>query len=146
MLFSQKKIDTDESTHSLIIALNDNYEGGGTYFLNDNITIKLKTGQILSFNGNELEHGGEAITKGIRYIIAVFLYHDDTSNNIDYINKDNNINNIINDNINDNECIKNQKKKKVSINDNHNDDDDKNDNIFRQPKQQKLNFSFGFDV
>ena len=33
-------------------------------------------GQVLSFAGGEVFHGGEAVTAGRRYILAGFLYHD----------------------------------------------------------------------
>jgi tetratricopeptide (TPR) repeat protein len=70
-------IHTDESTHSFVLALNDDYEGGGTHFYDHNKTARLQTGDLLSFRGDSLYHGGEAVTKGLRYILAVFLYHDD---------------------------------------------------------------------
>jgi hypothetical protein len=66
--------DTDESTHSFILALNDEYNGGGTYFYQSQSTVSLKTSDVLSFRGDSIEHGGEAITKGSRYIIVAFLY------------------------------------------------------------------------
>jgi 2OG-Fe(II) oxygenase superfamily len=70
--------DTDESTHSLVIALNDNYDGGGTVFYDSNQTIRLQCGQVLCFRGDSVFHGGEAVTNGTRYIIAVFLYYDES--------------------------------------------------------------------
>ena len=71
-----KKQDTDESTHSLVLALNDDYTGGGTYFYDHDTIVRLEQGQVLSFAGGELSHGGEAVTAGRRYILAIFLYHD----------------------------------------------------------------------
>ena len=70
-------IHTDESTHSFVLALNEDYEGGGTHFFDHDKTVKLRTGDMLSFRGDSLWHGGEALTAGTRYIMAVFLYHDD---------------------------------------------------------------------
>ena len=70
-------IHTDESTHSFVLALNEEYHGGGTHFYDYNKTVHLKTGDVLSFRGEDLFHGGEAVTQGKRYIMAVFLYHDD---------------------------------------------------------------------
>jgi len=69
-------VHTDESTHSFVLALNKDYSGGGTYFYDYNQTVRLKPGQVLSFQGDRLQHGGEAVTKGVRYILAVFLYYD----------------------------------------------------------------------
>lgn len=70
-------LHTDESTHSFILALNEQYEGGGTYFHDYNRVLRLRQGDMLSFKGDSLLHGGELVTKGTRYILAVFLYHDD---------------------------------------------------------------------
>lgn len=69
-------IHTDESTHSLVVALNEEYEGGGTYFPEHHRCIRIGRGEMLSFRGDQKEHGGEAVTNGVRYILAVFLYHD----------------------------------------------------------------------
>ena len=66
---------TDESTHSLIIALNDarDYTGGGTHFPILQATIKPQKGQVLCFTGGSLRHSGEPVLEGVRYIIAAFL-------------------------------------------------------------------------
>lgn len=69
--------DSDESTHSFVLALNDDYEQGGTYFMDHNATIRTPLGCALSFCGDQLQHGGQAVTSGTRYILAVFLYYDD---------------------------------------------------------------------
>lgn len=67
----------DESTHSMILALNEDFEGGGTYFYNlDHQTVTPKTGSLVTFRGDKLLHGGNVVTKGVRYILAVFLYLD----------------------------------------------------------------------
>jgi hypothetical protein len=72
-------IHSDESTHSLILALNncDEYSGGGTYFCEHDTVVRTQVGEVLSFRGDRTLHGGESVTKGTRYILAVFLYHDD---------------------------------------------------------------------
>lgn len=68
----------DESTHSMVLALNDNFEGGGTYFYNVDKTIAPSaTGSLVTFRGNQMLHGGNVVTKGVRYILAVFMYLDD---------------------------------------------------------------------
>jgi hypothetical protein len=66
----------DESTHSLVLALNEEYEGGGTYFAGPDQLVKLRTGEVLTFGGRGMGHGGEVVTKGDRYILAVFMYYD----------------------------------------------------------------------
>ena len=67
-------LHTDESTHSLTIALNDagEYVGGGTYFQKLNAAVRPEMGQVLCFDGS-LVHGGDPLLKGTRYIIAAFL-------------------------------------------------------------------------
>lgn len=73
-------IHTDESSHSFVLALNDcsAYEGGGTCFFVEDEVIRLKVGELLSFRGDRILHGGEAVISGTRYILAAFLYHDDS--------------------------------------------------------------------
>ncbi|GAX13505.1 hypothetical protein FisN_27Lu001 [Fistulifera solaris] len=110
-------IHVDESTHSFVLALSDDYEGGGTYFYDEDTTVYLKTGDLLSFKGDSLYHGGEVLTQGIRYIIAAFLYHDDDHKN--YTNSDKNI------------CNKRQAGDLQSE--------------FQKTKEQKSSFCFGFE-
>lgn len=62
----------DGSEFSFIIALNDDYEGGGTKFIKTDETIKLKTGDCLIFSGQN-KHKGITVTKGTRYILTGFL-------------------------------------------------------------------------
>jgi tetratricopeptide (TPR) repeat protein len=69
-------LHVDESTHSLVVALNDDYEGGGTYFFDGNIVLRPPKGSIISFRGDTLLHGGLAVTRDVRYILAVFMYYD----------------------------------------------------------------------
>jgi hypothetical protein len=76
-------VHTDESTHSFVLALNDDFQGGGTYFYDHDTTVRLQAGEMLSFRGDRLQHGGEALVQGTRYILAVFLYHDDDGNDRD---------------------------------------------------------------
>ena len=64
----------DESTHSVVLALNDAFTGGGTLFYDFDTTLCPGTGDMISFRGDRLKHGGEQVTSGVRYILAVFLY------------------------------------------------------------------------
>lgn len=67
----------DESTHSLVLTLNEEFQGGGTYFIDQDTLVNPKqAGTLVSFRGDLLKHGGEVVTSGVRYILAVFLYHD----------------------------------------------------------------------
>ena len=62
----------DGSEFSFIIALNDNYSGGGTHFVDQNKTIRLNTGDCLVFSGRN-RHKGLSVTDGTRYILTGFL-------------------------------------------------------------------------
>jgi hypothetical protein len=60
--------------HAIIsgqILLNDNFEGGGTYF-NDGLIVKPKKGDFL-LHSSQIKHAGLPITKGKRYIIVFFI-------------------------------------------------------------------------
>ena len=70
---------TDGNEFSFIIALNDDYTGGGTYFTKIKKHIDLKIGDALIFSGQN-EHKGIKISSGIRYILVGFL----NFNKIDY--------------------------------------------------------------
>ena len=72
---AQLPLHTDESQLSLTLALNgaDEYEGGGTYVAELRRALRPALGHMLAFEGG-LFHGGEPIVRGVRYIIAAFLY------------------------------------------------------------------------
>ena len=67
----------DESTHSFVLALNQEFVGGGTNLVDHDLVVQLQTGDVLSFRGNLVQHGGEPVTDGTRYILAAFLYYDE---------------------------------------------------------------------
>jgi tetratricopeptide (TPR) repeat protein len=66
----------DESTHSMILALNDDFEGGGTYIYDLDQTITPNEGSLVTFAGSKVLHGGNVVIQGVRYILAVFMYLD----------------------------------------------------------------------
>lgn len=78
----------DGSEFSIIIALNDDYKGGGTYFTKLKKLIKLKKGECLIFSGQN-RHCGKKVTHGKRFIITGFLHYKNECyccyNNIDSI-------------------------------------------------------------
>jgi hypothetical protein len=64
----------DGTPWSFIVALNDSkeYAGGGTHFINNEITCRpQKAGSSVLFSGKIL-HEGLAITSGVRYILTGF--------------------------------------------------------------------------
>jgi hypothetical protein len=61
----------EETTLSSICYLNDDYEGGQTYFEND-IIFKPKQGRVIFFDGNYYHHGVKKIEKGTRYTLAAW--------------------------------------------------------------------------
>merc|ERR1712238_29608 len=67
----------DESTHSCVCSLNDDFDGGGSYVYNLKTSIIPPTGGMVSFLGNQCLHGGSPVTNGFRFILAIFLYLDD---------------------------------------------------------------------
>jgi len=59
---------------SSIIYLNDNYEGGHTYF-EDGTTFAPLTGRAIFFDGQYYCHGVSSISKGPRYTVATWFTH-----------------------------------------------------------------------
>lgn len=56
---------------SLLLYLNDDFEGGGLTFANFNYHFKPKPGDLLVFpSDNRYEHQAEKVTSGLRYCIA----------------------------------------------------------------------------
>ena len=99
-------VHTDESAFSFTIALNDRseYEGGGTCFesirLNEAdggdkggdfepLTLNADAGGVVAFPGT-IRHGGSPVTKGVRYIIPLFLYLSENGSGKEpgYVTKD----------------------------------------------------------
>ena len=62
----------DGSEFSFVISLNDEYEGGGTFFTKLKKKIILPKGSAVVFSGKET-HKGIKITSGTRYIVTGFL-------------------------------------------------------------------------
>jgi hypothetical protein len=65
----------DQSSHSIVIALNDcqsDFSGGGTYFNDLHSVVNPTFGQMVCFPGDML-HSGDPVLTGTRYIIAGFF-------------------------------------------------------------------------
>lgn len=63
---------TDDSELSFVITLNDGFKGGGTRFIDDDITVAPNCGAGVFFCGNRL-HSGVEVVEGERYILAGFV-------------------------------------------------------------------------
>ena len=63
---------TDGSEFSFVLKLNDDFIGGGTYFVDINKKISTSIGSAVIFCGKN-KHMGLEITQGTRYILAGFL-------------------------------------------------------------------------
>jgi len=75
----------DGSEFSFILALNDNYKGGGTKLHYINKIVKLNTGDILLFSGQQV-HSGEYISFGERWIVTGFLSYKSQNYCLNYVN------------------------------------------------------------
>lgn len=71
-------VHTDDSSHSFTIALNDlsDYDGGGTYICSLGKSYRSSVGGVFTFRGDQIEHGGDPVVRGIRYVIVGFCYVD----------------------------------------------------------------------
>ena len=62
----------DASDYTLILTLNDGYEGGGTWFPNQKYLLKNEVGYITTHPTYTHKHGARSVTDGIRYVIISF--------------------------------------------------------------------------
>jgi hypothetical protein len=70
-----KNRPTEVEDRSVLLYLNNNYEGGEIYFPRLNIKIKPKPGTLIFFEGNEdTAHGVKEITDGCRINFITFLW------------------------------------------------------------------------
>ena len=65
-------IHRDGSVWSMIVPLNDGYEGGGTRIEALGRSIVIPTGHAL-LHPSALRHGGEPISEGVRWVLVAFL-------------------------------------------------------------------------
>ena len=65
----------NKTTLSSICYLNDDYEGGQTYF-GEGTIFSHKKGRILFFDGNYYLHGVKKITSGNRYVLAIWYRNE----------------------------------------------------------------------
>jgi len=62
---------SNKTTFSSIVYLNDNFEGGETYY-KDGTIIKPILGRSLFFDGNYYKHGVKKVKKNTRYVLATW--------------------------------------------------------------------------
>ena len=62
---------SNRTTFSSIVYLNQNFEGGETYY-EDGTIIKPILGRSLFFDGNYYKHGVKKVKKNTRYVIATW--------------------------------------------------------------------------
>ena len=67
----------DESSYTLTLALNNEFEGGGTWYHRQKTLIKAPTGHVCLFPMPTHKHSGRYISKGTRYIIVSFCSKGD---------------------------------------------------------------------
>ena len=68
---------TPHRDYSSVLYLNDDFDGGETYFRNSSYQIKPKTGKLVFFSsGSEHVHGVKKITRGKRYTLATWFTRD----------------------------------------------------------------------
>lgn len=64
----------DQSVLSSVLTLNEDFEGGGTFFYRQQKTIVGKTGEMSLHPGMvSHRHGARPITSGVRYVLVSFL-------------------------------------------------------------------------
>jgi len=59
---------------TLVMSLNDAFEGGGTLFPDDNVWHVAPKGSGLIFSGREKRHAGVPIFAGVRYITTTWFH------------------------------------------------------------------------
>ena len=67
---------SDKTTLSSIIYLNDNYDGGHTFF-KDGTSFAPVKGRAIFFDGNYYEHGVSSLDKNDRYTVAIWMKHNE---------------------------------------------------------------------
>ena len=64
----------DQSVLSSVLTLNEDFEGGGTFFYRQQKTIVCKTGEMSLHPGMiSHRHGAKPISSGTRYVLVSFL-------------------------------------------------------------------------
>ena len=63
--------------YSALVYINDDYEGGEIYFVNQNLKPKIEPGMLVHFTGKREDlHGVTEVTRGLRYTIPMWFTRD----------------------------------------------------------------------
>lgn len=73
--------DEASITSNILLSNTSEFTGGGTYFEEDDITIKLEQGDMILHSGNA-RHSGLEITQGKRYVLVFFINIKNIESNI----------------------------------------------------------------
>ena len=65
----------DTASYTTTLTLNDDFEGGGTYYTKHDILLKPKIGTLLFHPEINYRHGARAISSGVRYVLITFHNH-----------------------------------------------------------------------
>ena len=64
----------DDSLVTVVVSLNDDFEGGGTYFYRQKMLVTPKKGEAIFHPGNITHrHGARPVSKGTRYSLVSFI-------------------------------------------------------------------------
>ena len=74
---TEQPVHTDRrragTTHAAIAYLNDDFEGGETFFPDIDTVVTPRRGTLIGFPGPVLPHGVRRITRGTRYTLALWF-------------------------------------------------------------------------
>jgi prolyl 4-hydroxylase len=76
---SFKRSESELSFITLLIYLNDDFEGGTTYLITLNENIIPKKGSILLFD-HKILHSGVSVTTGVKYVIRTDIMYKNENN------------------------------------------------------------------
>jgi hypothetical protein len=70
-------IHHDGSIYTFVVGLNDEYEGGGTWFPRQKVLINRDVGRVTVHPNITHRHGARAVTSGVRYVLISFCTKKD---------------------------------------------------------------------
>ncbi|MCF2859539.1 2OG-Fe(II) oxygenase [Pseudoalteromonas sp. SMS1] len=75
----RQRVDGQSTMMTLLVYLNDNYDGGSTNFRQDNLAVYPKTGTALLFE-HQLWHQGTRVKAGFKYILRTDVIYQNKVN------------------------------------------------------------------